>query len=152
MAEPEAAIETFIVFTVAGTTYALRSHEVQHVEMLDKVTRVPNAASFVDGVVFSRGQVVPAVNLRARFGFARIPYDLRTRLIVVHGGGRNVGLVVDDGREFLRLSAAVMQAPQESLAALSGRYIEGIASIKDRLILVLRLDELLNFAEPLVAA
>jgi len=152
MAEPEAAIETFIVFTVAGTTYALRSHEVQHVEMLDKVTRVPNAASFVDGVVFSRGQVVPAVNLRARFGFERIPYDLRTRLIVVHGGGRNVGLVVDDGREFLRLSAAVMQAPQESLAALSGRYIEGIASIKDRLILVLRLDELLNFAEPLVAA
>ena len=152
MAEPEAAIETFIVFTVAGTAYALRSHEVQHVEMLDKVTRVPNAASFVDGVVFSRGQVVPAVNLRARFGFERIPYDLRTRLIVVHGGGRNVGLVVDDGREFLRLSAAVMQAPQESLAALSGRYIEGIASIKDRLILVLRLDELLNFAEPLIAA
>ena len=141
-----------ILFVVAGTTYALPSQDVAHIEMVEQVTRVPNAPAYVDGVVFSRGQVVPAVNLRARFGFERIPYDLRTRLIVVHGGGRNVGLVVDDGREFLRLSAAVMQAPQESLAALSGRYIEGIASIKDRLILVLRLDELLNFAEPLVAA
>ena len=151
MAEP-AAIETFIVFTVAGTAYGLRSHEVQHIEMLDKVTRVPNAASFVDGVVFSRGQVVPAVNLRARFGFERAPYDLRTRLIVVQSGGRNVGLVVDDGREFLRLSTGAIAAPQESLAGLSSPYVEGIASVGDRLILVLRLEQLLNFAEPLIAA
>src|SRR4051794_33877187 len=118
MAELEAGIETFIVFSVAGTTYGLRSHEVQHVEMLEKVTRVPNAASFVDGVVFSRGQVVPAVNLRARFGFERVPYDLHTRLIVVHSGGRSVGLVVDAGREFLRLSSTAIQPPQESLAGL----------------------------------
>jgi len=151
MAEP-AAIETFIVFTVAGTAYGLRSHEVQHIEMLDRVTRVPNAASFVDGVVFSRGQVVPAVNLRARFGFERAPYDLRTRLIVVQSGGRNVGLVVDDGREFLRLSTGAIAAPQDSLADLSSPYVEGIVSVADRLILVLRLEQLLNFAEPLIAA
>ena len=49
-------------------------------EMLEGVTRVPNAPTFVDGVVFSRGQVVPVVNLRARFGFERAAYDLRTRL------------------------------------------------------------------------
>lgn len=149
MAEPDTAIDTFIVFTVAGTTYGLRSREVQHVEMLDKVTRVPNAASFVDGVVFSRGQVVPAVNLRARFGFERAPYDLRTRLIVVHGDGRSVGLVVDEGREFLRLPVSAIQAPRDSVAS---QYVEGIASINDRLIVVLKLDQLLNFAEPLVAA
>ncbi|HUP39882.1 MAG TPA: chemotaxis protein CheW, partial [Vicinamibacterales bacterium] len=77
MADATAA-ETFIVLSVAGTTYAVRSHEVQHMEMVENVTRVPNAAPFVDGVVFSRGQVVPAVNLRARFGFERVPYDVRT--------------------------------------------------------------------------
>jgi purine-binding chemotaxis protein CheW len=152
MAESAGAIESFIVFTVAGTAYGLRSHEVQHVEMLETVTRVPNAASFVDGVVFSRGQVVPAVNLRARFGFERAPYDLRTRLIVVHSGGRSVGLVADDGREFLRLSTGAIQAPQESLAGLSSQYVEGIVSVNDRLILVLKLDQLLSFAEPLIAA
>ena len=152
MAEAETALETFIVFTVAGTAYGLRSHEVQHVEMLEKVTRVPNSASFVDGVVFSRGQVVPAVNLRARFGFDRAPYDLRTRLIVVRGSGRSVGLVVDDGREFLRLSTSAIQAPQEALAGLSSPYVEGIASVNNRLILVLKLDQLLNFAEPLITA
>jgi purine-binding chemotaxis protein CheW len=152
MAEPQTASETFIVFTVAGTTYAIRSDQVRHIEMVDSITRVPNAAPFVDGVVFSRGQVVPAVSLRARFGFERAAYDLRTRLIVVQHDGRSVGLVVDDGREFLRLSRGAIQAPQDTLAGLSSQYIEGIASINDRLIVVLKLDALLNFAEPLIAA
>jgi purine-binding chemotaxis protein CheW len=102
--------------------------------------------------VFSRGQVVPAVNLRARFGFERAPYDLRTRLIVVNADGRNVGLVADDGREFIRLPASAIHAPQDTLAGLSGKYVEGVASVNGRLILVLKLEHLLNFSEPLVAA
>jgi purine-binding chemotaxis protein CheW len=144
--------DNYIVFSVAGTSYALRSADVQHVEMVEQVTRVPNAAPFVDGVVFSRGQVVPAVNLRCRFGFERVPYDLRTRLIVVQATGRQVGLIVDDSREFVRLPASAIQPPQESVTGLSGRYIQGIASIQERLILVLQLEQLMNFAEPLVAA
>jgi purine-binding chemotaxis protein CheW len=152
MADTTSSNDTFILFTVAGTTYALRSGEVQHMEMVEQVTRVPNAAPFVDGVVFSRGQVVPAVNLRARFGFERVPYDLRTRLIVVQSGGRQVGLIADDGREFLRVPGGSIQPPQEALAGMSGRYIDGIVSVNDRLILVLNLNQLLDVSEPLVAA
>ena len=152
MAETASSTETFILFSVAGTTYALRSADVQHMEMVEHVTRVPNAAPFVDGVVFSRGQVVPAVNLRARFGFDRVAYDIRTRLIVVQSGGRQVGLIADDGREFLRVPAGSVQPPQDALAGMSGRYIEGIVSVNARLILILNLTELLNVTEPLVAA
>ena len=148
----DSSTDTFILLSVMGTTYALRSDQVQHMEMVEQVTRVPNAAPFVDGVVFSRGQVVPAVNLRARFGFERAPYDVRTRLVVVNSKGRQVGLIVDDGREFLRLPATAIAPPQESLAGLSSQYIEGIASLNGRLILVLNLENLLDFSAPLVAA
>ena len=148
----DSSTDTFILLSVMGTTYALRSDQVQHMEMVEQVTRVPNAAPFVDGVVFSRGQVVPAVNLRARFGFERAPYDLRTRLVVVNSRGRQVGLIVDDGREFLRLPATAIAPPQESLAGLSSQYVEGIASLNGRLILVLNLENLLEFSAPLVAA
>ena len=146
------ATDTFIVFSVASTAYALHSRQVQHMEMVEAVTRVPNAAPFVDGVVFSRGQVVPAVNLRARFGFERAPYDLRTRLIVVQADARQVGLVVDDAREFVKIPLGAIQPPQETLAGTSGKYVEGIVSLNDRLILVLNLEHLVSFAEPLVAA
>jgi purine-binding chemotaxis protein CheW len=140
-------IGSYILFTVAATTYALPSGDVRHMEMIEDMTRVPNAPSFIDGVVFSRGQVVPVVNLRARFGFEREPFDLRTRLIVVQAGARLIGLVADSAREFVSIPPDAIQPPNEALAGMSGRYVEGIASVRDRLILVLNLDRILNFAE-----
>ena len=142
-------LETYILFTVAGTTYALPSRDVKHMEMLEGVTRVPNAPAFVDGVVFSRGQVVPVVNLRVRFGFERAPYDLRTRLIVVQSAGRVLGLVVDSAREFVNIPPDAIQPPHEALAGMSGRYVEGVASVGERLILTLDLSRILKFAENL---
>ena len=142
--------ETFILFTVAGTTYALRSREVAHVEMVEQVTGVPNAAAHVDGVVFSRGEVVPALNLRARFGFERAPYDLSTRLLVVRAGSRTVGLVVDAAREFVTIDPAAIHPPATALTGLSGRDLEGVANIGDRLILLLNLEEVLAFSDPVL--
>lgn len=142
--------DTFILFTVAGTTYALRSREVAHVEMVEQVTGVPNAAAHVDGVVFSRGDVVPALNLRARFGFERAPYDLSTRLLVVRAGSRTVGLVVDAAREFVSIDPASIHPPATALTGLSGRYLEGVANVGDRLILLLNLEEILAFSAPVL--
>jgi len=143
-----AASDHFILFSVAGTTYALPSRDVAHVEMVDQITGVPNAAAFVDGVVFSRGQIVPAINLRARFGFERSAPDLRTRLLVVQLHGRRVGLLVDACREFLTIPHASIHPPGDALGGIGTQYIDGIATINDRMIVVLRLDNLLEGPAP----
>lgn len=137
----------FILFELAGTTYAVASRVVQQMEMIERVTPVPNAPTFVDGVVFARGQVIPAVNLRARFGFERIAYDLKTRLIVLSAGGRTVGLVVDSAREYLAVPADAIQPPPEAVSGLSGKYLEGIANVGGRLLLILDVNEILNFSD-----
>ena len=142
----------YILFSVAGTAYALPSNQVAHVEMVEEITRVPNAATFVDGVVFSRGQVVPAVNMRVRFGFERAPRDLRARLLVVQAAGRSVGLLVDACREFLTIPSSAIQPPGDGLTGVGARYISGIATLNDRLIVILDLDSLLDSAEPILAA
>jgi purine-binding chemotaxis protein CheW len=92
------------------------------------------------------------ISLRARFGFERAPYDRRSRLVVVQAGGRSVGLVVDEAREFVAIPAGAIQPPQESLAGLSGRYLEGIASIGDRLVLILNLEHLLSSTTSVLTA
>jgi purine-binding chemotaxis protein CheW len=143
-----AAAATYILFGVAGTTYAVRSPDVAHVEMIEQVTAVPTAAHFVDGVVVSRGQVVPALNLRARFGFEKAPYDVSTRLLVVRADGRSVGLVVDSAREFATIDPGAIQPPASALTGLSGRYLDGVANVGGRLILVLNLAEVLAFDDP----
>ena len=136
--------DNYILFTVAGTSYALPSQDVAHVEMIDQVTRVPNAPAFVDGVIFSRGQIVPAVNMRARFGFERAPLDVSSRLLVVHHQGRSVGLLVDACREFLTLPPASIHPPGDALGGLSAQFVVGVASTDNRLIVVLGLDRLLG--------
>lgn len=147
MAENRSTSESFIVFQLGDTSYGLRSTLVQQLEMIEQMTTVPNAPSFVDGVVFSRGQVIPAINLRARFGFEKKPHDLRTRLIVINIEGRAVGLVVDTAREFVMIPMDAIQPPHQAISGLSGKYLEGIATLGERLILILDLKEMLTLEE-----
>ena len=139
--------EAFVLFELAGTTYGVRSRYVQQMEMVEHITPVPNAAPAVEGVVLARGQVIPALNLRVRFGFERVPFDLRSRLMVVNKGGRTLGLIVDTAREFLRIPEAAVEPPPEAITGLSGKYLEVIATLKDRMILVLDLDEVIDIGE-----
>jgi purine-binding chemotaxis protein CheW len=136
--------EPFILFELAGTTYGVRSRFVQQIEMIEHVTPVPNATAAIEGVVFARGQVVPALNLRVRFGFEKAPFDLRSRLIVINTGERVIGLIVDTSREFLNISAAAIEAPPEAITGLSGKYLEGIATLNGRLVLILNLAEVID--------
>lgn len=138
---------SFIFCELAGTTYAVDSQAVQQIEMVEHITPVPNSPPFVDGVVFARGQVVPVVNLRARFGFPRENRDERTRLMVVHHAGRTVGLLVDSAREFVSLQSEAIKPPPEAVTGLSGKYLSGIATVANRVILVLEIEEVLNFQD-----
>jgi purine-binding chemotaxis protein CheW len=146
MTESQGHSDSFILFELAGASYGVRSHFVQQMEMIEQITPVPNAQAFVEGVVFSRGQVIPALNLRVRFGFEKIPYDLRTRLIVINTGGRILGLIVDTAREFVMIPPDVIQPPHEAITGLSGQYLEGIAMLDERIVLILSLDEVMNSA------
>ena len=139
--------QAYIAFELAGTTYAIPSRLVQQLEMIEQITPVPNAPDAVEGVIHSRGQVIPAVNLRSRFGFEKIPIGLRTRLIVVNISGRTVGLMVDTAREFISIAPESIQAPNEAISGMSGKYLKGIATLADRIILILDVEEIINLSD-----
>jgi purine-binding chemotaxis protein CheW len=151
MIDQNNSTNAFIVFELANTMYGIHSQFVQQMEMIEQITPVPNAPKFVEGVVFSRGQVIPAINLRVRFGFEKIPYDLRTRLIVIQCHSRTVGLIVDTSREFLRIPEDCIQDPPEEMAFISGKYLSGIATFDNRIILILNVEELIAISETVKA-
>jgi len=155
----------FILFELAGTTYGIVSHQVQQIEMVDQITPVPNAAPFVEGVVFCRSQVIPAINLRIRLGFERQPYDLLTRLIVIHiqpsssqetpkdahtltekltEGDRRVGLIVDSAREFIAIGQDLIQPPPDGLSGVNSQYLSGIITLDQRVILILDIEKIIE--------
>jgi purine-binding chemotaxis protein CheW len=76
-----------------------------------------------------------------------MPVDLRTRLIIVNSDNRTVGLIVDTSREFISIPDDAIQPPPEGISGLSGKYIQGIATLNKRIIIILELKEILNSAD-----
>lgn len=139
--------DTYIIFELDGAAYALRSDHVQHIEILDHITRVPNTAPAVDGVVFSRGQVLPAINLRVRFGLPRQAPTSASRLIFIKVQNRVVALIVDSAREFQRIPADTIRPIEETLVGIHGNHVEGMATVKGRNILILDVGVVLTLEE-----
>lgn len=149
MTDDKTSSEPFILFELAKTTYAIRAELVQQMEMIETITPVPNAPKFVEGVVFSRGQVIPAIDLRVRLGLEKAKYDLRTRLIVIQTNKRTVGAIADSAREFVSIPTSSIQPPPEAIGS-SGKYISGIIRLGERIVLLLNVEELLNTVEEIV--
>ncbi len=144
LAESNKTSEPFILFEIGKTTYAISSKLVQQMEIVDEITPIPNTPDYVEGVILSRGQVIPALNLRKRFGLEKIAHNSRTRLIVINTQQRTVGFIVDTAREFISIQAEAIQPPPEKSFSHSGQYLSGIAKVGQRLILILNVTEMLN--------
>jgi purine-binding chemotaxis protein CheW len=139
--------DTYIIFELDRASYAVASEHVQHVEMLEHVTPVPNTAPAVDGVVFSRGQVIPAINLRVRFGLPREANSPSTRLLFLRVKERVVALIVDAARQFQRIPADTIQPIQKTLVGIEGNYVQGVATVKGRNVLILDVGSVLTLDE-----
>jgi len=139
-----AKLQSYVLFELAGSVYAIPSENVGHIEMFEQATLVPNASPAIDGVVFSRGKVIPALNLRVRFGFPREKNTIRTRIIFANVHGRTVGLIVDTAREFQNIPADSLGPIEETLCGINGKYLAAVTKVGGRLVLVLDLEAVLN--------
>ena len=139
--------ESYVLLELAGSLYGIPSANVQHIEMFEQATLVPNANPAIDGVVFSRGQVIPALNLRARFGFPREKATLRTRVVFARVHERTVGLIVDSAREFRTLPLDSIGPIEGTLTGINGKYLKAVAHVGERLVLILDLEVVLDVSD-----
>lgn len=126
-----------VVFAVDEVEYALPAAEVLHMEAFSGATRVPGAVPWVAGMIQTRRQVVPVVDLRARFGLPPAASTLDTRVIVVRVGERTVGLLADRAREVLTLGDDQLEAPPEVVARGAAGFVRSIARADRRLLMLL---------------
>lgn len=138
---------SYVLFELGKAVFAVASAVVQELVMVEDITPVPNAPSYVKGVVLVRGRVVPVIDLRTRFGMVSAPRDRRARIIVLDVKGRVVGLLVDATREFLEVPADAVQPPPDTVSDVSARLLDGVVVLGDRLVLILNVEELLSASE-----
>ena len=151
-------------FRIGGEDYAVDIMRVREIIQPLPITPVPRAPAFVEGVVRLRGEVIPVVDVRKRFGLPPGPASRKTKFLVVHVAGRRLGLVVDEVCEVVRLRRAEIRpapalvgldAPRFFLGVCGGETATGAAGRRGgtgRLRLLLNVKALLDPVQPGEAA
>lgn len=142
--ESEEELNQLISFTVGSEEYGLEIGRVKEVIRTPEITRLPKAPSFVKGIINLRGDVIPVVDLRDKFGFAASENSGKTRIIVVDVGGRLIGLIVDAASQVIAIPADQIEPPPPLAGGLPRELIVGVGKLGDRLIILLNIDSVLS--------
>lgn len=110
-----------------------------------KVFQLPNLPDFLSGVINLRGEIIPIVDLRKRFGIEDIKG--KGRIVVIRFGKEKIGLYVDDIKEIVNLDPSEISAPPSIFKGLKTEYMTGIGQNDDRVIVILNLDRILTTEE-----
>jgi len=143
----EGELNQLISFEVGEEEYGLEILRVKEVIRLREITRLPRAPSFVKGIINLRGDVIPLIDLRDRFGLEHRQYGAMTRVIVVDVEGRLVGMVVDAASQVVRIPDDQIDPPPPNVGGLSAEYIKGVGKLDDRLVILLNIDRILSREE-----
>ncbi len=140
--------DQYLSFVLAGEEYGIRILRVQEIRSWEGITEIPNTAEHVLGVINLRGAIVPVMDLRRRFGLDPLDYGKTTVLIVVNAEGkgkaRTVGFVVDGVSDVQHLSAEERKAAPDWVGAGNTRFVEGLATVGGRLLILIDVDRLVD--------
>ncbi|MDH7577627.1 MAG: chemotaxis protein CheW [Bacillota bacterium] len=142
--------DQYVTFLLAGEEYGAPISQVQEIIRVPQIFAVPKAPEFTEGVVNIRGQVIPVVDLRTRFGLEKQSRSEAHRIVVVDLGDTRTGLVVDAVREVLKISRRdVEQVPEVFLESDDTGFLSGIGKARrgERILILLDLLQLLNKKE-----
>ncbi|MCK4573841.1 MAG: purine-binding chemotaxis protein CheW [candidate division Zixibacteria bacterium] len=136
-----------VSFKIGSEEFGVDILKVQEIIRMVAITKVPQAPSFVDGVINLRGKVIPIVDLRKRFNLETKEYDKNTRIVVVDIVGNIMGMVVDSVSEVLRLPSNTIEPPPEIVTGINSEYINGVAKLDNRLLIFLDLSKVIDVGE-----
>ncbi len=140
-------LNEFISFSIGEENYGVDIQTVKEVIRHKEITRLPKAPSFVKGVINLRGDVIPILDLRERFGLEHKEYTEMTRVIVVEVDDRSIGMVVDSVSHVLRIGQAEIEPPPPIVGGISAEYLRGVGKVGEKLIVLLNIDRILTVEE-----
>ncbi|MGL4994929.1 MAG: chemotaxis protein CheW [Deefgea sp.] len=146
MKEEEANRE-LLVFALGKEEYGIDILKVQEIRGYDAVTAIANSPSFIKGVINLRGNIVPIVDLRIKFGLGNVVYDQFTVVIIINVSQRTMGIVVDGVSDVMTLATDQLRAAPEFGSALDTAYILGLGTVEDRMIILVDIEKLMTSAD-----
>lgn len=142
-----------LTFVLADEEYAVDILRVVEIRGWESVTRIPNTPSYIRGVLNLRGSIVPIIDLRMRFNLSRIEYGVTTVIVVLKvlkedgSGSRTMGIVVDGVSEVYSVPETEIREAPDFGTKVRTEFIKGLATIDDKMVIILDIDKMLNSDE-----
>lgn len=140
--------EQLVTFKIDSVEYGVKIANVQEINRMTEVTKIPRAPYYIEGIVNLRGNIIPALDLRRFFNLPEKQVTDTTRIIIIDLEGKRTGIVVDAVSEVLRFERNLIEAPPESLSSgVDSDFVEGVGKLHDgkRMILILDISKILSF-------
>lgn len=148
-------MDQFLTFILAGEEYGVDILRVREIKGWDRVTPIPNTPDYIRGVINLRGTIVPIIDLRDRFGLESVEYTPMTVVIMLkvesEDRERIMGIVVDAVSEVYNVAPENMKDPPDFGAVVRADFIRGLATVDEKMVIVLDIDHLLNSDELAIA-
>lgn len=141
----------YLTFELGGEVYGLEILKVQEIIGIMDVTRVPKTPAYVRGVINLRGQVIPVVDLRLKFGIESIDDTEKTCIIVVQvargGDAVTMGVLVDEVSEVLDIDAEQIENTPSFGSKVDTDFILGMGKVDEKVVMMLDVDKVLSGAD-----
>ena len=137
----------FLTLKLGDEEYAIDILSVQEIRSYEEPTRMVNAPGFIKGVINLRGVIVPIVDLRLKLNLASVEYNQFTVVIILNVRGTVIGVVVDSVSDVVTLTSQSIKPAPQFEAALDARFITGLASLNERMLIVMNMNALMSNAE-----
>jgi purine-binding chemotaxis protein CheW len=141
----------YLTFLLTGEEYGIDILRVQEIKGMDSIVAIPNTPTYVKGVFNLRGTIVPIIDLRELFGMEKLDYGPTTVVIILKVQSENrtriMGIVVDAVSDVYSLGTDQMKEPPEFGSTIDTRFLKGLASVDEKLVILLDADLLLNSGE-----
>lgn len=134
-------------FRIGSEMYALDIMWIKEIIRPQRLTAVPKAPPFIEGVINLRGAVVPVVDLRKRFDQLQTGIDRSTRIMICVLAGKIIGLMVDEVAEVRRYTRPEIQPAPQFLRGRGAEFFLGVCRRDDQLMMLLDLERILSSAE-----
>jgi purine-binding chemotaxis protein CheW len=141
--------EPLVAFRLAGETYGIPIMSVREIVRPCEITRIPQSAGYVRGVMNLRGKIVPVIDLRCRLALPAAEDTGSTRIVFVEAEQGLVGMLVDGVSQVIRLPAAQIEPPSNLPADIEADLVLGAGRLGDDIMFLLDLPKTLYLDERL---
>jgi purine-binding chemotaxis protein CheW len=145
-------INSYLSFKLGEEEFAAHVSKVLSIMEMTKITKVPKSPEYMKGVINLRGQVLPVVDTRIKFGMSPTEFTKNTCIVVMEvelegDDSVQVGTLVDSVQEVLEITEDQIQPPPSIGSKYQSQFIYGMAKVDEKFIMLLDMDKVFSAEE-----